>query len=187
MEKRVATLVVTYNRLEDLKSCLKAIKNQTYKNYDVIVVNNGSTDGTTEYLNDQFDIICIHQGNFGGAGGFYTGMKYMFENGYDWLWMMDDDGLPEEHQLERLIEFGKKGYPVLNALVIDKDDLTRFSFGYKGKTVEDAKTSDFFESICPFNGTFIHRSVIAKCGYIKKEMFIWGDDQEYKLRMISRE
>ncbi len=35
----------------------------------------------------------------------------------------------------------------------------------------------------PFNGTFLHRSVIERIGLIKKEVIIWGDEQEYSRRM----
>ena len=46
----VACIVVTFNRLPLLKKCLNSIRNQTNKDFDIIVVNNGSTDGTKEWL-----------------------------------------------------------------------------------------------------------------------------------------
>ena len=76
----VACVVVTYNRLGCLKQCLNALRNQSCQQFDIIVVNNGSTDGTKEFLDSQKDIIVIHQQNLGGAGGFYAGMKYMMEH-----------------------------------------------------------------------------------------------------------
>ena len=108
MSDKVLNVIVTYNRLNDLKVCIENVKGQTYKNLDILVVNNGSTDGTTEYLAAQTDIKVINQNNLGGAGGFYAGMKYMMDNGYDWLWMMDDDGVPDSNQLETLLAFNKK-------------------------------------------------------------------------------
>ena len=77
MSDKVLNVIVTYNRLNDLKVCIENVKGQTYKNLDILVVNNGSTDGTTEYLAAQTDIKVINQNNLGGAGGFYAGMKYM--------------------------------------------------------------------------------------------------------------
>ena len=127
--KKIVAVVVTFNRIADLKECLKALHNQSYKDFDIVVVNNGSTDGTRDYLDSQSDIITIHQDNLGGAGGFYAGMKYMFENGYDWLWMMDDDGIPDENQLKELLKYGEIGNPVLNAIVVNKDNPTLLAFG----------------------------------------------------------
>ena len=46
----IAAVVVTYNRLALLKECLDAISRQTYQVYKMVVVNNASTDGTTEFL-----------------------------------------------------------------------------------------------------------------------------------------
>lgn len=183
----VAAIVVTYNRLKCLKECLRAIRSQTYKNYDIIIVNNGSTDGTEEFLSSQNDLIVINQTNCGGAGGFYTGMKYMYDNSYDAIWMMDDDGIPDSQQLFYLVRDSIK-YDVdfVSALVIDKDNPVM--------TVKDSlydkKAYDQKEIIMnlsfAFNGTFIWRDVIEKVGFIKKEMFIWGDESEYLLRVKSK-
>ena len=41
--------------------------------------------------------------NTGGAGGFYEGVKKGYEKGYDWLWLMDDDGIPKNDCLELLL------------------------------------------------------------------------------------
>ena len=64
---QVTAVIVTYNRLELLKECIAAVKAQTYKPSFILVVNNDSTDGTTEWLNQQSDLIVIHQPNKGGA------------------------------------------------------------------------------------------------------------------------
>ena len=130
MSDKVLNVIVTYNRLNDLKVCVENIKAQTYKNLDILVVNNGSTDGTTEYLAEQTGIKVISQGNLGGAGGFYAGMKYMIDNSYDWLWMMDDDGIPDTKQLEMLLAFNKKTKNKNNNnLVIEKDDHNKLALG----------------------------------------------------------
>lgn len=181
----IAAVVVTYNRCEDLKHCVAALGAQTVAS-DIIIVDNGSTDGTKEYLATlPDDITVIHQANLGGAGGFYTGTKYAFDKGYEWIWMMDDDGLPEAHQLENLLLVAEKyGHKVLNALVVNKDDHSRFAFGRQELlTSVDLKADYLAQPLSPFNGTFIHRDVMAKVGFIKKEMFIWGDEQEYMARI----
>ncbi len=188
MSDKVLNVIVTYNRLDDLKVCVHNVKAQTYRDIDILVVNNGSTDGTTEFLAEQKDIKVINQDNLGGAGGFYAGMKFMIDNGYDWLWMMDDDGIPDSKQLETMISFYKKtGFVFLNALVIDKDDHSKLAFGplngdkytYVNEVTQD---EDFDVMIYPFNGTLIKREVIEKIGLIKKDCFIWGDEHEYSLR-----
>lgn len=184
MNKKVAAIIVTYNRLTDLKKCIASLKNQSIQCHDIIVVNNGSTDGTKEYLDSLTYIVSIHQDNRGGAGGFYTGQKYMYENGYEWLWMMDDDGIAHPDQLITLLEYAKKsGRLFLNALVASREEPSMMAFTLNSPIIKMQKSEVWETDIHAFNGTFIHRSIIEKVGFIKKEMFIWGDEQEYKLRI----
>ena len=54
-EKKILAVIVTYNRVNDLKNCVNSLRRQTYKYFDILVVNNGSIDGTKEYLDCQND------------------------------------------------------------------------------------------------------------------------------------
>lgn len=184
-QKTVAANIVTYNRINELKRCLEALRNQSYKDFDVIVVNNGSTDGTLEFLEEQTDLIVINQTNLGSSGGQYAGMRYMFENGYEWFWTMDDDGIPEPSQLENLMKYSNQ-YKLMNALVVDKDNKDELAFATKktGTTIERFTEPVIESFVHPFNGTLISREVIQTIGFVKKEMFIWGDEREYMLRAM---
>ena len=104
MNGKVGIVVVTYNRLALLKEVIASLRAQTYLERDIVVVNNGSTDDTSQWLADQSDLIVISQDNCGGAGGFYSGMKYVAENGYDFCWIMDDDVICNDDALEKLYE-----------------------------------------------------------------------------------
>ena len=184
----IACIVVTYNRLELLKRCIDSLRKQSMKYFDICVINNGSTDGTKEWLGEQNDIYAITQLNRGGAGGFYTGMKYAYDKGYEWIWMMDDDGVADSHQLHELYKVSiQENYHFLNALVLNIDNPNCLAFGLQqGNKViwkaDEAFKMNFIETINPFNGTFLNRILIDKIGLIKKEMFIWGDEKEYGLR-----
>ena len=93
MEK-ITAVVVTYCRLELVKKTISALRNQLYKLDSIIVVDNNSTDGTSEWLDSQNDLVVIHQENIGGSGGFYRGIKEAYDRGADWIWCMDDDVYP---------------------------------------------------------------------------------------------
>jgi len=185
---KIACNVVTYNRLNLLKACIDGLENQSYKDFDIVVINNDSTDGTQEWLLSKTKIKTINQENLGGAGGFYTGMKYAYDNNYDWIWMMDDDGVTDKDQLKELVEKSVANNLIFtNALVCNIEEPEKLSFGlfYKQtiQNVADAKKYKLIpNSVNPFNGTFINRKVIDQIGFIKKEMYIWGDEWEYTLR-----
>ena len=104
---KIGAVVVTFNRLEKLKKALAAFEAQTCPPAYLIVVDNGSNDGTAEYLevwkeeNGQAAEVCrrivLPMGeNTGGSGGFHAGLKYaMGTPDADWIWVSDDDAYPE--------------------------------------------------------------------------------------------
>lgn len=60
---KISVVVLTYNRLTSLKNTITSIQRHTSIPYELLVVNNNSTDGTTEYLNGQLGIKAIHMPN----------------------------------------------------------------------------------------------------------------------------
>lgn len=192
---KVATIIVTYNRKHLLRNCLDAINMQLYKPKIVYIVDNASSDGTMNavvnwgYYNiNKNDIeykYILNEKNEGGAGGFYLGLKTAFESGeYDAFWLMDDDGVPTSDCLERLIRRSDK-YDYLSPIVVDTDDDKNTSF--MGVTVADLlkrEVNGIIENECnPFNGVLFSRKLVEKVGLPKKEMFIWGDEINYNIRV----
>ena len=195
-KNRIAALVVTYNRLSLLVECIEAIRSQTFRDIDIIVVNNGSTDGTKEWLDEQEDIITITQHNLGGAGGFFTGMKYVAEHGFDYCWVMDDDVICNPDALEELYHaytrksnigfvcsrvIGIDGCPMNTPAVDDRPTENGYA-DYTDLIAESmikVKTSTFVSVFCGVD-------IIRKVGLPYKEFFIWGDDTEYTIRISQR-
>lgn len=183
MINNILAVVVTFNRLELLKRCYEALRQQSYDKFDILIVNNGSTDGTYEWIESlPPTVLRIHQANLGGAGGFYIGQKYGYDKGYEWIWMMDDDGVPDSRQLEELISVCLKNDLLLAGPLVVNIDCPEL-LSVDGSAANQFGDTEFTEALtCPFNGTFINRKVIEKIGYIKAEMFIWGDEVEYRAR-----
>lgn len=192
--KSVAIIVVTYNRLNLLKECIQSLKNQTYDDRDIIVINNGSTDGTKEWLDGQDDIITITQQNFGGAGGFYTGLKYSCENEYDYSWIMDDDVIANPNALMELMKNSNLSKGFLCSKVIDLEnmvcnvpaiDFQKISNGELcwpekcEKGLIRVKTATFVSVLFP-------NKTVRELGLPLKEYFIWGDDLEYTRRISKK-
>lgn len=130
--------------------------------------------------------------NTGGAGGFHYGQKKAFELGYEWLWLMDDDGFPSHNCLSILITKTKElKVKLVNPLVIDKDNKEFLSFGLSHNctdvksALKNSENGIILNKANPFNGTLLHRTLIEDIGFIKHEMFIWGDEKEYLKRANS--
>ena len=184
---KVIAVIVTYNRQQLLSECINALKNQTRKVDKILVINNGSTDETSNWLQSQHSIDHISQENVGSAGGFYTGIKTAYESGYSWMWLMDDDGYPKVDALEKLLEVDGEELMLRNCAVIDKDD--KKSFVWKTlhyKSIDDVKSKVIQNIAHPFNGTLLHRRIVERVGFPNPRLFLWGDETEYYYRIIKK-
>lgn len=104
--KRTAAVIVTYNRKAMLQRCLRALCTQTAGVPELWVIDNASTDGTAELV-AQLNLPTMHYyntgKNLGGAGGFACGIQLAACSGAEYLWIMDDDCLPEPDALQQLL------------------------------------------------------------------------------------
>ena len=191
---KVIAVVVTYNRSQLLKrniACLR--KNSPHA---IIVVNNGSTDDTGEWLAEQTDLIVITQANVGGSGGFYTGIQQAMERGADWIWCMDDDVFPRPDCLSNLLDHTASEEVgilaprrLMEGNIFTNDfqavNLTNpFSSMYKKKLKKQVINKPVEILGTAFEGLFIRKETVEKIGLPNKDLFIFCDDTDYCLRAV---
>ena len=195
---KTLAVVVTYNRKKLLEECLFSLKNQTEKELDILVVDNASTDGTRDYLeaiNDE-KISCVFLSeNTGGAGGFSAGIREGVLRGYENLWLMDDDTVPQTDALEELLKAdknlnGKYGFLSSLALFTDGSPCVMNNHLLPSKITSDSVRAVggeiYFEVLtATFVSLFIKSGIVKQYGLPIKEMFIWSDDTEYTSRITK--
>ena len=98
---KILAAVVTHNREKLLERCLGHLKKQTRPPDDIVVINNGSTDGTLAMLKRK-KVRAVTQDNLGSAGGWRRSIDEALNAGADAVWLMDDDGYPDPRALEVL-------------------------------------------------------------------------------------
>ncbi|MDQ1265199.1 MAG: hypothetical protein QG635_349 [Bacteroidota bacterium] len=193
----VAVVIVTFNRLGFLKEIIDAVRKQSYRVDKIFVVNNTSTDGTSEWLAEQDDISVITQDNVGSSGGQYTGIKAAYNSGAEWIWVMDDDVVPVENCLEILINiitedsiitplrFTPKGLPFTNDTL--ELNLTNPFRGIIKRVISESDlTNDLIKAEgITFEGPLFNRKLIEKIGLPEKKYFIYGDDTEFMVRALK--
>lgn len=195
MTRHVCAVVVTFNRKELLRDCIYAILAQTSPPAWILVLDNASSDGTTEMLQD---IERAHRGrvvferltrNLGGAGGFSHGLARAVELGADWIWMMDDDAEPEKDALEQLLRESSSTSNVY-ASVPHRSGILAWPVTWQPLGAHSTQVAYRIEQLplrCnvrshPFLGFMIHRDLVGRIGLPDAQLFISADDIEYSLR-----
>ena len=199
---RVLTVVVTHNRSKLLLRCINAINSQSLATNEILIINNGSTDDTEELLIKN-NIPFIAQENLGSAGGWNTGINYALENNFDYIWMMVDDGYPDQYSLQNLVNNLDESISCVSSIVVREDMPSRFVFSFpeidsngspkilsflrKVHRVEDIIHDD--SGLIPyahlFNGALISVSHIRSIGNVNPDYFMYGDEVDYYFRLRS--
>lgn len=187
----ICAVVVTYNRKELLRECLNAIKSQTLQPNHILVVDNASTDGTPEMLMEEFPetgLVRLEK-NEGGSGGFHEGMKRAYEMGFDWIWVMDDDAIPDRYALEQLLSNNPDINNAYGSTAVSLNDRNLLCWPVqpinkkRTITVYSKLTNKMSVKSLPFLGLMIHSKLIQNIGLPRKNFFISCDDVEYCLRI----
>ena len=105
--QKILIIIPAYNEEENILKTYTKIKEYNKKNktnYDMIVINDGSTDNTKKILkeNNIPHINLIH--NLGIGGAVQTGYKYAYENNYDIAVQFDGDGQHDVRYVEKIIK-----------------------------------------------------------------------------------
>ena len=111
IKKRVALLVPVFNNIEFTKNCLKKLVELRNKNhldhldYSIIVIDDGSTDGTSGWIKSNFSDVIVLQGdgNLWWSGGINMGAAFAIEQGnYQYVMLWNNDILPADDYFEAL-------------------------------------------------------------------------------------
>ena len=209
---RIAAVVVTYNRKDLLLECLNCLQTQDYSDapqaaettLDILVIDNASTDGTAEALKPLLSaaedtasttrsILYYNTGsNLGGAGGFNYGMRKAVEEGYDYVWVMDDDCMPHEDTLLGFLNADAKlngAYGYLSSVCrwIDGSICTMNTQRHPlTKNITDFSPEIQQATLASFVSLFVPARIIKELGLPIKDFFIWSDDWEFTRRISRR-
>lgn len=189
--QKIDVVVVTYNRLQLLKECVNSLIAQKKNLSQIFIINNCSTDGTSEYLRSlkENKLFCIFNlnSNIGGAAGFEYGIKMASERGNGkYIWIMDDDTIPSNSASYELLRAANQLHDNFGFLC--SNDRWR-----DGSATNIPKASSRWTSLAAYglievlNATFVSvltkKSTVMKVGLPLGQMKIWGDDTEYTTRL----
>ena len=191
----MCAVVLTYNRAALLRECLGAILAQSRPPDHVLVVDNASTDDTAQLLSGEFpsvEVLSLPR-NVGSAGGFHEGMRTATRGGFDWLWIMDDDVVPQASALEELLgkaaQLGEAAFLCskvvgLNGASMNVPELDERP-GPNGYCDWEAHLDLGVVRVrrATFVSMLLPTDTVRACGLPLRDLYMFGEDTEYTMRV----
>jgi hypothetical protein len=104
---KVSIIILNWNGLKDTIECLESLKKNTYPNYEIIVVDNGSENDEGDVLGKRYGnyiTVIKNKDNLGFAGGNNIGIKYAINAGGEFILVLNNDVIVEKDFLRFLVE-----------------------------------------------------------------------------------
>ncbi len=202
MLPKVVVATLTWNQRSDVLECLASLVKLDYLNFEIVVVDNGSTDGTFEAVREAYPQVHIvkHSENLGCAEGVNGEIRYALQAGADYLFIIANDAVVEPSTLKELVLVAEKNpkigivSPKVYYYGTDKriwfargakfDWMSGRFFGF-AQDVEDDGSFDQEEEAEFFPGGFslVRVEAIKKTGFLDPGYFIYCDDSDWSHRI----
>ena len=201
---KVSVILVNYNGAQDTIECVQSLSAITYPNYEVIVVDNASTDDSTAVLQaaelPNTVLLCSSE-NLGFSGGNNVGIRYALEQGTDYILLLNNDTVVAKNFLEPMLEAARQ-YNNHAAITCkmkyyykpEKLWYAGGSFSYRtGRTshwginkidrgqYDRQKEVTFVSGCC----IMIPERIIRNIGLMAEEYFLYCEDVEYCCRITK--
>lgn len=181
----MAAVVLTRDRCDSLRATLAAIGAQSRLPDEVVVVDNGSMDGTNSMLRREFPTTHVvrSETNLGAAGGRSLGMTEAFDRDHDMVWFVDDDSSPAPDTLARSLGLACS-IPQLGMLG-QLGGTLRFGIirhGRYGAPIADAPGTHHVDFVLT-DGALVTRAAFDSVGALDARYFIMMEDVEYPWRV----
>lgn len=179
----VSIVIVTWNNIDLTRNCVMSIRAKTMKPYNLIFVDNCSTDGTVEYLRsilrDKDRLICLNK-NRGFSAANNVGLSLVEKKSYV-CFLNNDTIIEEEGWLEILYEECRKPSvglvgPTMRKVVPDHE---RRQFEYMGTCSDTKEKWSYLEGWC----LFMRASKMRLLGGFDERFFVYSEDADLSFRV----
>ncbi|HEY1478728.1 MAG TPA: glycosyltransferase family 2 protein [Gaiellales bacterium] len=199
--QRWAIVVLSWNGVDDTLACLASLADVDWPQLDVIVVDNGSADGSQSAVRAQFPAVTLIENgrNLGYAGGNNVGLRAAFERGADWVLLLNNDATlaPDAVRELDVVARARPRAGILGGKVFFAEPSDRIWFagqrfnaaiGYSGRPrgyrQPDAARYDEIVEVDRVVGACmaISRGVSDSIGLFDEDLFAYVEDVDWSLR-----
>lgn len=199
LEPFVVTIILNTNRRDDTLACLASLKQGTYQNHKVIVLDNHSQDGSVEAIRTSFPTVQIIelQQNLGYAGNNNVGIQTALHQGADWIFVLNEDTILAPDCLTQLVQVGTSDSQIgiVGPMVYHHDEPNVIqSAGGKlgrdwqawhlGQNEKDQNQFPTTHQVDWISGCalLVRREVIEQVGMLDERFFYYFEETEWCLR-----
>ncbi len=198
---KVYVLILTYNGKQLLYDSITSYLANDYSNFRVIVIDNGSTDGSDEYVREAFPdaVLLRSETNLFYSGGFNLGLKYAFvENDADYVLITNNDVKADSGIIKALVESAledpKRGFVMGKVYYFDNPDILQtvgkkqddvmWNGGHIGQGEKDNGQYDVAEerAWCDDIYWLVSRQVFEQTGGYDTEFSFQAEDFDWEAR-----
>ena len=188
MNSLISVIIPTLNRADLLKRALRSVIHQTLPPNEIIVVDNGSTDGTLEFLKEEFPSITIlKEKKIGVSTARNRGIKH---SAFQWIALLDSDDAWKLNKLERQINALKNSsirYKLVHTDEIWIKNGKQFNQMKKHKKSGGNIFSKCLSLCCISpSSALIHKNLFNEIGYFDESLPVC-EDYDLWLKICSRE
>ena len=188
-------VLLNWNGREDTLACLESLRAQEYPALRVIVVDNGSGDGSVEAVRGAFPEVMVLEagGNLGFARGNNIGIARAIEEGADFVWLLNNDTVAPPDTCTKLVAKAMqepKAGMIGSLLYYMHDPGAVQAWGGGELTVWMGLSRHFVKpealgprSYLTFASVLIRREVVLRVGVLYEGSFMYWDDSDYGLRV----
>ena len=197
----VLVIIPHLNKLALLKECLVHLDSQSYDSYDIMIVDNGSSDDSPEYISkltsekNKYHSILLNN-NMGFAYAVNKGIEYSIKNNYKFSLLLNNDAFIKDGFVENLTHAIKKSDDIFatSSLMLSYKDIDKidsygdyynvlgWSFqGHISETVDDINDIEYPFSACA--GAAIYRNaILERIGLFDNNFFAYLEDIDISYR-----
>lgn len=192
----VAIIILNWNGLADTLECLHSVFTLNYPNFEVIVVDNASTDGAAEVIPERYPQVVFlrNEVNLGFTGGNNLAIRYAMEQGAGYVWLLNNDTTVEPDCLSRIVALAESrpeiGLVSPTVHFYDDPETVQFCGNYvdwqqydfvdlrRGSPPPDVDLTLWGTAL------LIKRAVVERIGVLNDQFFAYYEDQDYSLRAL---
>jgi GT2 family glycosyltransferase len=187
----VVVVIVNWNNEEDTTPCLDCLSEQTYDNYKVVVVDNGSGESSYERLREahNWPIYLRNEKNRGFTGGNNPGIQWALDDGADWVLLLNNDTKVEPTFLADLVDAAinlSDNAGIVGPKVHTYDSHKLWAAGgeidrFTGATEHRLEKCDEPEQVDYVVGAALlaRREVFEDIGLLDEDFFIYFEETEF--------